>query len=62
MIALEDNGRQIKQVDSWEQIKFRLNENLLKKRNARSECHADLKLYEVKRFNGTNVQHDNSVI
>ena len=36
-----NDSRQIKQVGSWDQIKFRLNENLLKKINVGSECRTD---------------------
>ncbi len=37
----DSDSRQIKQVGSWDQIKFRLNENLLKKINDGSECRTD---------------------
>lgn len=49
------DSRQIKQVGSWDQIKSMLNENLLKKKNAGSECRTDSIFNGVDKYNITRI-------
>lgn len=48
------DGSPMKQVDSWEQIKLRLNENLLKKNNTNLEYRADTECHKVKHINSAD--------